>query len=61
MSMALWRLNLSAMPQNRGFAISPRIGKIVVIVPVTVAEKPICFAIVGTNGCIAPVAEKIKI
>lgn len=54
----LCNLNLSAKPPNNGFEIKPEIGKIVYIVPTNVAEKPNCFAIVGKNGTIGPVAAK---
>lgn len=54
----LWILNLSANAPNKGFATKPEIGNIVYIVPVKKGEKPNCFAIVGKNGTIGPVAEK---
>lgn len=57
----LWILNLSARPPNKGFAINPDIGNIVYIVPTKNPEKPNCFAIVGKNGTIGPVAEKKKL
>lgn len=57
----LGRLNLSANPPNSGFAIKPDIGNTVNIVPTKVPEKPNCFAIVGKNGNIGPVAEMKEI
>lgn len=54
----LWILNLSANAPNKGFAIKPEIGNIVYIVPTKKPENPNCFAIVGKNGTIGPVAKR---